>query len=266
MHEAKRTRLKLELSHHYKSQQADVPEDAIEAIVTAMLAEDVHGHEVRHASSRPITFVASQVRYIPTWTWVTQAALVVLMFVVARSVGDVSSTKVAVGILSAMAVLVGVPTVQASKANGVAELEYACPHNASSVMVARLIVLGCSSSLAVAIMVGITAATVNAAVFHVALWACPPFFLSCAGSLLVLRKAHPSAATTLCAAWTASCITTLLALANALPNLYAGASLAAWASAATAALAWLIREVALTFRAASAGLDAFAPHMARTYH
>lgn len=266
MHEAKRARLKLELSHHYESQHADVPEETVEALVTAMLAEDVHGYGIRHASSGPVTFVASQVRYIPTWTWAAQTALVALMCAMAHLVGDASPTKVAVGILSAMAVLVGVPTVQASKANGVAELEYACLHDASSVMVARLIVLGCSSSLAVAIMVGITAATINAAAFHVALWACPPFFLSCAGSLLVLRKAHPSTATTLCVAWATCCSITLLALAYALPNLYAGASLAAWASAATAALAWLLREVMQTFRAASAGLDAFSPHMARTYH
>ena len=165
-----------------------------------------------------------------------------------------------------MAVLVGVPTVQASKLYGVAELEYACSHNAASVLVARLIVLGCSSALTVSLMVGTVAPVVNVAAFDAALWACPPIFLSCAGSLMPLRKAHPAYAPMLCFAWAAACSFALLSLANILPDLYADTSFVVWVSAAVSALVWMAREVALTLRAAAEGLDAFSPQLARTYH
>lgn len=256
----------MELDQHYAAQRKAANVDAIDAIASAMVAEDTRIRRIQPCRMGAAEFVASQVRYIPVRTWAAQAAIVVLMCMLAYVAGDVGSTKVSVGILSAIAVLVGVPTVQASKLYQVAELEYACRHNAASVMVARMIVLGCSSALAVAFMVGATAPTVDASAFDVALWACPPFFLSCAGSLMALRKAHPSSATTLCVAWTAACCALLLTLASVFPDLYADTSLASWALAAATALVWLACEFALTVRAANAGLDAFSPHLARTYN
>ena len=193
-----------------------------------------------------------------------QVALVALMCAVARSAVDATAAKVSVGMLSAMTVLVGVPTVHASKLHCLAELEYSCPNNVASVMVARLVILGCSSSLAVAIMVGATATSLEASAFSVALWSVPPFFLSCAGSLMALRKAIPSVASILCVAWTAAYSAIILALASALPDMYTQASLAVWAAAAAAVCLWLVCEIAKTFHAVTAGLDAFSPHMAKT--
>lgn len=266
MGEVGRARLEMELKRHYAAQRDEVAPEATDALVAAMVAEDARIRRTQPRHMGAAAFVASQVRYIPVWTWAAQAALVAIMCVLAYAAGDAGSTRVCIGILSAMCVLIGVPTVHASKLNRVAELEYACPRNAASVLVARLIVLGCSSSLAVALMVGATAPAVEASAFDVALWACPPFFLSCAGSLMALRKASPVTASMLCVAWTATCSVALLALAGAVPDLYAHASLASWAAAAAAALAWLAREVVMTLRAAHEGLDAFSPHLARTYN
>ncbi len=266
MGETGRARLEAELARHYAAQRDEVAPETTDALVAAMVAEDAR---VRRAQSRRMgtaAFVASQVRYIPVWTWAAQAALVAIMCVLAYAAGDAGSTRVCIGILSAMCVLIGVPTVHASKLNRVAELEYACPRNAASVLVARLIVLGCSSALAVALMVGATAPAVEASAFDVALWACPPFFLSCAGSLMALRKASPAAAPALCVALAVACSVALMALASTVPDLYAHASIASWASAAVADLAWLAREVVMTLRAAHEGLDAFSPHLARTYN
>ena len=256
----------MELERHYATQREPISARKKNELVAAMVAEDARMHGARPHCMGMAAFVASEVRYVPAWTWVAQVALVVLMCAMAHTADSIGTTKIAIGMLSAMSVLVGVSPVQASKLHRVVELEYACPYNASSVMIARLIVLGCSSALAVAFMVGITASMANASAFDVALWACPPFFLSCAGSLMALRKAHPATATTLCAAWTASCSVTLLALANALPNLYANTSVATWATAAAMALVWLVREVTMTFRAVSAGLDAFSPQWAKTHN
>lgn len=174
--------------------------------------------------------------------------------------------KLAVSILSAMSVLVGVPTVHASKLHGVAELECACPNNAASVMVARLIVLGCSSALAVGLMVAATAAGIDADVIAVALCVAPPFFCSCAGSLLALRKAPPASALAYCVAWTAGCCFALVMLAGWEPSLYANASLAVWAIASALACLWLACELAATVRVLHDGLDAFSPQRARTFN
>ena len=266
MGKVERTRLEDELGRHYASQRESVAPEVTDALVSAMVAEDISMRDASPHGMGPFAFVASQVRYVPVWTWAAHAALVALMCVLARAAGNADSTRVSVGILSAMCVLVGVPTVHSSKLHRVAELEYACVHDAASVMVARLIVLGCSSALAVALMVAAAASAVEASAFDVALWACPPFFLSCAGSLMALRKVHPLTATMLCVAWTAACCIALLALANVSPDLYADTSIVSWALAAAAALAWLVREVTLTLRSAADGFDAFSPQFARTYN
>ncbi len=266
MGEAERARLTIELSRHYSAQREETDASTIDSLALAMVAEDARMSRVRGCRMGFAPFVASQVRYVPSWTWVAQLGIVALMLAAASSAADASLAKLVVGVLSAAAVLVGVPTLHASKLNGVAELEYSCPNNAASVMVARLIVLGCSSALTVALMVGAVASSLDIGALSVALYACPPFFCSCAGSLVVLRRAAPSSATVLCWAWAATCCAVLMALASMWPDMYGTASLASWIAAAAAALAWLVREVAMLVHAASVGLDAFSPHMAKTYH
>ncbi len=266
MGEAERARLKIELSQHYSAQREKAGPNTIDSLALAMVAEDARMSRVRGRRMGFAPFVAAQVRYIPRWTWFAQLGIVALMLAAASSAADASLAKLAVGVLSAATVLVGVPTLHASKLNGVAELEYSCQNNAASVMVARLIVLGCSSALTVALMVGAVASSLDVGALAVALYACPPFFCSCAGSLVVLRRTAPSSATVLCWAWAAACCAVLMALASMWPDMYGTASLASWIAAAAAALAWLVREVAMLVHAASAGLDAFSPHMAKTYH
>ncbi|WP_072500094.1 hypothetical protein [Olsenella phocaeensis] len=189
MVEVERARLEAELSRHYSAQREKADPDAIDLLAQAMVAEDARMRKAQRRRMGFVSFVAAQVRFIPLWTWAAQLGIVALMLAVANSTADANVAKLAVGILSAATALVGVPTVHASKLHGVAELEYSCPNNAASVMVARLIVLGCSSSLAVALMVGVVASSLDTGALSVALCACPPFFCSCAGSLAVLRRA-----------------------------------------------------------------------------
>lgn len=265
MGKAERARLRIELSQHYSARREEADPSIIDSLAQAMATEDARTSRGQGRRMRFASFVASQVLYIPRWTWAAQLGIVAFMLAVAGNTADANLAKLVVGVLSAVTVLVGVPSVHASKLHGVAELEYSCPGNAVSVMVARLIVLGCSSSLVVALMVGATASSLDTGAFSVALCACPPFFCSCAGSLAVLRRAAPSSAAVLCCAWAAACCAALMTLASMAPDMYGAASLASWIAAAAVALAWLAREVAMTLRAASAGLDAFSPHMARTY-
>ena len=258
--------LELRLERHYASQREAVSPSAIDDLALALVAEDAWVTRMASRDTGLISFVVAQVRVIPLWTWVAQALLVVLMFFVATASGSAEATKLSVGILSAMMVLVGVPTVHASKLHGMAELEYSCLHNAASVLAARLIVLGCSSALAVALMVGAVASSLEVSAFTVALWACPPFFGSCATALTVLRKASPDTAVPLTVSWVMGCCMTLLAFAIVFPEMYGNTALSVWAVAASLALIWLMREATMTIRSAAAGLDELYPHMAKTYH
>ena len=263
MDKAGYAKLESTLIRHYMARCPPVSQDDVLHVASLMLAED---SRARKAAVRPmgsVAFVAAQVRYIPIWTWAVQVLVVALMIALARASSSMVDAKLAMGILSASSVLVGVPTVQASKRHGMAELEYSCRNNIASILLARLIILGCSSSL-VAAMVAVTARALELSAFTVALWACPPFFCTCAGSLAMLRKAPPSSASALCAVWSVACSIVLVALAAFLPGMYEDASLAIWGCAAVAALVWLAREVALTFRTALAGLDLFIPHRAMT--
>ena len=258
--------LELRLERHYASQREAVSPSAIDDLALALVAEDARVTRMASRDTGLISFVVAQVRFIPLWTWVAQALLVALMFFVATASGSAEATKLSVGILSAMTVLVGVPTVHASKLHGMAELEYSCLHNAASVLAARLIVLGCSSALAVALMVGAVASSLEVSAFTVALWACPPFFGSCATALTVLRKASPDTAVPLTVSWVMGCCMTLLAFAIVFPEMYGNTALSVWAVAASLALIWLMREATMTIRSAAAGLDELYPHMAKTYH
>ena len=254
------------LVNYYATQRVAVESVVVDDVVHAMLAEDVRMNKARPLRMSFAAFVAAQVGFVPAWTWAAQVAIVAVMLLMASAGGNADATKTAIGALSTATVLIGVPTVHASKLHGVAELEYSCPNNAATIMVARLIVLGCSSALAVLLMVSVTAAYLDLGVFAVALWATPPFFCSCAGCLLALRKVVPPMATALCVVWTVTCSTTLMALSALFPKMYSEASLAVWAGAAAVALAWLAREVAMTLRSAWEGLDAFSPYMAKTYN
>lgn len=266
MGEISRNEVEAMLARHYATHLTAVEPEAIDDVVRAMLAEDARIGEARNRNMGLAAFVAAQVGFVPAWTWAAQVAIVAVMCLIACTGGDADAAKISVGILSSATVLVGVPTIHTSKLHGVAELEYSCPNNATSVMAARLIVLGCSSALAVALMVAATAVFLDLGAFVVALWATPPFFCSCAGCLFALRKAVPPTATALCVVWTVWCSATLMVLSALFPEMYAEASLAAWAGAAAMALVWLAREVALTLRSAWEGLDTFSPYMAKTYN
>ena len=267
MGEVDRARLKVALSRHYAAQRSEAAGAGMDALVTAMLAEDARmcRADTRQAMGMP-SFVAAQVRYIPAWTWAAQIACVAAMVWLACSVGDADPVRWVVGALSALSVLVCVPTLHASRRHGVAELEYSCCFDATGVLVARLVVMGCSCSLVVALMVAGTSAATGLGALDVALWACPPYFLSCAGSLALMRRVRPDVAAVACFAWAALCCGALLMLGHACPDAYAASSLGTWAFAAALALAWLVREAALTVRSAAAGLDSFAPQLANTYN
>lgn len=256
--------LETELMRHYAAQREAPAAERLYELACLMTKE---GARVSEAPARRLGdagFVAAQVRFVPPWSWGAQLVIVTLMVWSALSCGNAAPVRWAVGLMSAASVLVCVPPLFSSSQHGVIELECACRYNAARVLAARLIVLGCSCALAVALMVAGTSVATGIGALSVTLWACPPYFCSCAGTLAILRRARTPHAVVSSIAWIAVICSALLAISIAFPGIYGPAALAIWGLAAAAALAWLVREALLALRSAAGGLDSFAPHIAST--
>lgn len=258
-----RRNLERALRMHYSVQGPQSGDNAPSRLVNEMLAEDRRTMPASRAASGSIAaFVASQVAFIPAWVWVLQLAIVGLMAWLAASWGDVTQTWTAVGVLSAVSVLVCVPTVRANVSCGMAELEYSCRHNAVQVLAARLIVLGCSCSLCVGLMVAFSSALTETGPLSVALWSCPPYFCSCAGVLALSRRVVDDYSFA-CLAWIACVCALSLFVSADYPVIYGGVSMGFWAAASGLALAWFASELGFLVKAAKAGLDFLCPHTSR---
>jgi len=250
-----RQALEERIHRHVSPRREATPAEVVDGLVEAMLAENARAGRARPPALSLFAFVGAQVRYVPVWTWVAHLTLVALMWAIARYGSDAGLEKVSVGALSAMTVLVCVPTVLSSKRHKVIELEYSCRNNAATVMLARMLIFGCSTSLTVFIMVILSAASLNLSALTVALWACPPFFCSISGSLQTLRKSPPSLALSICTVWCVLCTAVLVGAAAVVPDLYGSASTATWLAASGLALTWLVRELIACATSVMAGLD-----------
>ena len=189
-----------------------------------------------------------------------QLALVAVMAVLCLpSSGMAHGIPVVSGMLAAATVLVGLPELLASAAHRVAELEYACRFDCRAVALARLIVLGCSDVVTVTAIAFAAPVMLGADPFASLVHACVPYFLSCAGALLVARRCPSSQALALSCAWALLVIVGTYAAFSLVPDAYAQASTWAWALVAAGSLGWAAHEVRTWIRGIEGGLDVFAP-------
>ena len=175
------------------------------------------------------------------------------------SSGMAHGIPVVSGMLAAATVLVGLPELLASAAHRVAELEYACRFDCCAVALARLIVLGCSDVVTVTAIALAAPVMLGADPFASLVHACVPYFLSCAGALLVARRCPSSQALALSCAWALLVIVGTYAAFSLVPDAYAQASTWAWALVAAGSLGWAAHEVRTWIRGIEGGLDVFAP-------
>ena len=153
-----------------------------------------------------VALLATQARFISPLTWVAQLGLALLAALVAALDATGELAGVAVPVIGAAMVLTESPALLKSKRHGVDELEYSCPLDCRGVLLARMIVLGCSGALALTCMavavplagpttspVGVT--TPLATLVH----SCVPYFLGCVGSLVAVRRASAGHALALAA-------------------------------------------------------------------
>lgn len=213
-----------------------------------------------------VALLATQARFISPLTWVAQLGLALLAALVAALDATGELAGVAVPVIGAAMVLAESPALLKSKRHGVDELEYSCPLDCRGVLLARMIVLGCSGVLALTCMAvamplaGPTTslagvATPLATLVH----SCVPYFLGCVGSLVAVRRASAENALALAAVWVTLVIAVSAGLYVAVPAAYQSASLGTWGLAGGAALLWMLGEARRALRQAGAGLDATRP-------
>ena len=213
-----------------------------------------------------VALLAMQARFISPLTWVAQLGLALLAALVAALDATGELAGVAVPVIGAAMVLAESPALLKSKRHGVDELEYSCPLDCRGVLLARMIVLGCSGVLALTCMAvavpfaGPTTSLVGVATpLATLVHSCVPYFLGCVGSLVAVRRASAENALALAAVWVTLVIAASAGLYIAVPAAYQSASLGTWALAGGAALLWMLDEAWRTLRQASAGLDATRP-------
>lgn len=247
------------LRAHYRAERGGPDADAKAATLAAVRAEAALP---ARGSAQPMSFagfVAAQARFIRPQVWAAQLALVAAMVALCL-LGDSAprDLSLASGVLAAATVLVGLPDLLSSAANRVAELEYACRFDSRAVALARLIVLGCSDVAVLTAIVLSAPLLLGADPFASLVHACAPYFLSCAGALVLVRRCPPSQALPLGFAWTLLVMAAAYAAFSLVPDAYAQASAWAWALVAAVSAAWAAREARAWLGCIASGLDKLA--------
>ena len=251
--------VELLLRAHYRAERGGPDADAKAATLAAVRAEAA---QPARGAAQPMSFagfVAAQARFIRPQVWAAQLALVAAMVALCL-IGDSAprDLSLASGVLAAATVLVGLPDLLSSAANRVAELEYACRFDSRAVALARLIVLGCSDVAVLTAIVLSAPLLLGADPFASLVHACAPYFLSCAGALVLVRRCPPSQALPLGFAWTLLVMAAAYAAFSLVPDAYAQASAWAWALVAAASAAWAAREARAWLGCIAGGLDKLA--------
>ncbi|WP_276915557.1 hypothetical protein [Parvibacter caecicola] len=255
--------LEARLRAHYAAQRADgrprggaIGDEQQLRQLAALMAQERQGAA---ATPRPMgfaAFVASQVRFVPRWTWIVQAALMALALLLATGAQSAQAVAMGTSLIGGVTALAGLPSLLASKSFNTAELECACYFDCAGATAARLIVIGCSDALVLgcaALCIPLLGAL---SLLEVLLHLCPPFFAGAAGCLLIARRARPANTLPWALCWTAIVLACAYGFAAVAPVAYEGTSIAVWGCAALAAALWLAREAYLLLDCAARGLDA----------
>lgn len=261
-------RLKL----HYREERAGMNQGecaqsaAVKLNLARLMAKESAAK--RPAAAQPISharFVADQVKFMHPAIWAGQLALLALALAACLSDALTTSRLLLVAsMLGAATASTGLPSFASSKVNGIAELEYACRFNCAHVTIARLIIIGCANAVVLACCCIALPTLAHAGVADVVTRICAPYFITCAGALLITRSTRSDAALTLSALWAFAVIIASYAVILIAPQLYATTSTEIWAAASAAAVVWTACEIQLIIRAAAHGLDVLCPMPSRS--
>lgn len=249
------------LRAHYRAER-DAPDEAAKAETLKAVRRELDSGSTRDPTSALsfTGFIATQACFIHVRVWIVQIALVVALVVLCLYAGTTPrGFSLVSGMLAAATVLIGLPDLLASTTYRMAELEYACRFDCRSVALARCIVLGCSDVVAITALALTAPLLLEADLFASLMYVCVPYFLSCAGALLIARRCAPTQALPLACVWTLLVMAGAYAAFSFVPGAYAQASVWLWALVAVASLVWTGREVRTWLVNISRGLDVLTP-------
>lgn len=209
------------------------------------------------SAARFLPFAASQVRFVPKMVWASQLAMVAIVLVTCAFNERAGFSACALSVFGAALAGCGLPALVASKTYRMAELEYACLFDCRTVAIARMLAVGCASALEMASVVLLVPSFAQMNVLLACAYATVPFLLSCAGGMLLARRARSSAAGAIMVVFALIVACACVALASALPQMYMPVSAGVWAVAAAAGAVWAVCETHALLGGIAAGLDAY---------
>ena len=155
---------------------------------------------------------------------------------------------------SALSVAIAAPSVFKSFETRVCEMEYSCRFSCVQVLASRLLLFGLADVLWITLAVAAVPTLAGIDALRVLLYACTPFFCSCAACFYAARRL-PGNSLVASVAPAMSVLAALWLLSTAFPLWYEGASLAVWVAALMASMALAALEASRLMRCVSGGLS-----------
>ena len=195
------------------------------------------------------SFIASQVRFIGWRAWLAQAAVIILMGMICASQSGNGTLAAAASLLAAASVAIGLPWLFASKTYGMSELERSCLLGGGSVALARLLILGIASALAMTGIVIVVPVLSHLDPVLIAMRAAAPYFLSYAGALAIGAHADRTDAVLASVTWITLVAAASCAIYAAVPAAYDTVSTWVWSIASGVGATWTLLEALSWIRA-----------------
>ncbi len=225
------------LREHYAKAAGPADEAQRERVVRLVAAQAARAAEAPLAPGVPLwRFALGQIRFVNPAAWALQLALLAALLCFAGTFGLSEDAMPAVMSGAVLSVAIAVPPVFKRFDFHVDELEYACRHNCMQVLCSRLLLFGLADVLWLSAVVALAPAFAESDPFRVFLYACTPYFASCAAVFHVARLRRRDVAVA-CVVAALAVVAAIWGTALAFPCWYADASLLAWIAALALALA-----------------------------
>ena len=245
MRREERAALEARLRAHYGTAPQTSPDD-VSRLATLCAAE---ARRTRAARPGTLAFLAVQVRFVRPGCWLALAACLACAALVSSGPADPTGELLAMSLTGLVLSCVLLAGLVSDKGHHMMELEGACAFNAQAVACARLAILGCASALT--LLACALACSATQPLWLLAAHAAAPYFVSCAGGLLVARRTSSPDSFAATAAWALAACAACAVLHSIAPGVLQNGSEGLWYAAAALSALWCAHEAALWLRHAA---------------
>lgn len=237
--------LEARLRTHYGAAPQTGP-DEVHRLAALCAAE---ARRARAARPSMFAFLAVQARFVRPGCWLALAACLVCAALVSGGPAGPTGELLVMSLTGLVLSCVLLAGLVSDKGHHMMELEGACVFNAHAVACARLAILGCASALTLLACALFCSATQP--LWLLAAHAAAPYFVSCAGGLLVARRTPSPDSLAATTAWTLAVCAACAVLHSAAPGALQTGSEGLWYVAAALSAVWCAHEVTLWLRHAA---------------